>query len=195
MRRAGTLWRVVGGAIALMLSAPWSVSMPHSLHAQSAQGLRVGPRALATPRGEGRGEDDDVLDQWRLAHCVAGLTYGAPLRLAASYGMGLRYESSDGPDYCALGVARVGFGGVQAGVGVGVSIAPLASGAMLTANVLRTFDTPRAAAPRTTYVGASLHLWPAVVLGGEIGYYARVGGSPNPTHGDHFVAWSFGFGY
>ena len=127
---------------------------------------------------------------------MMGLTYGAPLKLAASYGGGMLHESNNGPDVCALGVAKLGFGGAQGSLGVGTSFAPWGTGVMLTGNVLRTFSAPLEASPRRTYVGASLHLWPALALGGEIGYFWRMGDvSGESAAGKKIWSWSAGFGF
>lgn len=133
---------------------------------------------------------------WHVAHCMAGITYGAPLKLAVSYGMGLLHESDTGPDVCTLAVAKLGLGGAQGSVGVGTSFAPWGSGVMLTGNVLRTFGAPLKATPRRTYVGASVHVWPVLALGGELGYFVRVGDAAGASSsGERLVAWSVGFGF
>ncbi len=127
---------------------------------------------------------------------MAGITYGAPLKLAASYGGGFLYESNDGPDYCALGVAKLGLGGAQASVGIGTSFAPWGTGLMATGNVVRTFGSPLDATPKRTYVGASVHFWPALALGGELGLLWRVGDKDGEaTAGHRVVTWSVGFGF
>lgn len=133
---------------------------------------------------------------WHREQCMGGITYGAPLKLAVSYGGGLLYESNTGPDICALGVAKLGFGGAQGSAGVGTSFAPWGTGIMVTGNVLRTFAAPLNATPRRTYVGASLHVWPAFALGGELGYFVRVGDGANDARaGKRVVSWSVGFGF
>lgn len=161
-------------------------------HAAAAQSrASAAPSALRlaeAPRG------DDEVGGWHIEQCMAGLTYGAPFKLALSYGGGLLHESASGPDICALAVAKLGFGGVQGSLGAGTSFAPWGTGVMITGNLLRTFGGPWVATPRSTYVGASLHLWPAFALGGEIAYYSRVGGDPG-TNAKHFVGWSAGFGF
>jgi hypothetical protein len=123
---------------------------------------------------------------------MAGVTYGAPLKFAVAYGGGL-VRQSDGRDWCAMGVAKLGLGGAQAGLGLGNSIGALGGGASVTANLLRTFAHPLHATPRSTYVGASLHVWPALAIGGEIGVYTRVGG--DNAGAKRLVAWSVGFGF
>lgn len=133
---------------------------------------------------------------WHLEQCIAGITYGAPLKWAVSYGGGVLRESNGGPDMCALAVAKIGIGGAQGSLGAGTSFAPWGTGVMFTGNVLRTFGSPLKATPRRTYVGASLHLWPALALGGEIGYYVRLGDAVGASSsGKRLVAWSAGFGF
>ena len=135
-------------------------------------------------------------DAWHSEQCIAGFTYGAPLKWALSYGGGLLHESNTGPDVCALAVAKIGIGGAQASIGAGTSFAPWGTGVMITGNVVRTFGAPLKATPRRTYVGASLHLWPVLALGGEIGYYVRLADADGAsTSGKHLVAWSAGFGF
>ena len=133
---------------------------------------------------------------WHVEQCMLGLTYGAPLKLAAAYGGGFLHESNNGPDVCALGVAKLGFGGAQGSVGIGTSFAPWGSGVMLTGNVLRTFSAPLNATGRRTYVGTSLHIWPVLALGGEIGYFWRMNDAPGEsTAGKKIWSWSAGFGF
>lgn len=133
---------------------------------------------------------------WHVEQCMAGITYGAPLKLAVSYGGGFLYESNGGPDVCALAVAKVGFGGAQGSMGIGTSFAPWGTGVMVTGNVVRTFSAPLEATPRRTYVGASLHFWPAFALGGELGYLWRMGDEPGTAAGGkRILTWSVGFGF
>ena len=133
---------------------------------------------------------------WHPEQCIAGITYGAPLKWALSYGGGMLHEFDTGPDVCALAAAKIGIGGAQASLGAGTSLAPWGTGVMITGNVLRTFGAPLKATPRRTYVGASLHLWPVLALGGEIGYYVRLGDALGAsTSGKRLVAWSAGLGF
>jgi hypothetical protein len=133
---------------------------------------------------------------WHVEQCMAGITYGAPLKLAVSYGGGFLYESNGGPDVCALAVAKVGFGGAQGSMGIGTSFAPWGTGVMVTGNVVRTFSAPLEATPRRTYVGASLHFWPAFALGGELGYLWRMGDEAGTAAaGKRILTWSVGFGF
>jgi len=143
------------------------------------------PRAAVTAPSVG--------DGWHAEQCMGGITYGAPLKLAASYGGGFLHESNNGPDVCALGVAKVGLGGAQLSAGVGTSFAPWGTGVMLTGNLLRTFAKPLHATGNANYVGASLHLWPAFALGGELGYFVRLSGGGDA--GKRVVGWSVGVGF
>jgi hypothetical protein len=148
----------------------------------------------AQPR---RAQPDSAGDavRWQFDQCMGGLTYGAPLKWALSYGMGYVRESAK-QDLCVLGAAKVGFGGASANVGIANSLGAFGSGTAITAGVLRTFDRPLSASPRRTYVGASLHVWPLLALGGEIGLYTRMGADEaGQAHGRRLVAWSFGFGF
>jgi hypothetical protein len=41
-----------------------------------------------------------------------------------------------------------------------------------------------------------VHLWPLLALGGEIGYYVRLGRDADAlSHGKRVVTWSAGFGF
>ena len=157
---------------------------------------RLTPAALvrghdAAPRTDSAGGAG-----WHLEHCIAGITYGAPLKWAVSYGGGYLRESITGPDLCALAVAKLGIGGAQGSLGLGSSFSPWGSGVLVTANVLRTFGAPLKATPRRTYVGASVHLWPILALGGEVGYYTRLGDAPGASSSaKHLLTWSAGFGF
>lgn len=141
--------------------------------------------------------DDSDIRHWHLEQCIAGLTYGAPLKLAVAYGGGLVRESTTGgADWCAPVVAKVGFGGAQGSLGLGASRGPLGTGFMVTANVLRTFSSALYATARRNYAGVSVHLWPALGLGGEIGIFTRLGDAAGESSaGKRVVSWSIGFGF
>lgn len=140
-----------------------------------------------------------VVPRWQWDHCLAGITYGGPQKLAVSWGGGLVREgvgANSGSDYCAFGAAKVGLGGVRGAIGIGQSRGPLGSGAALSAEVLRTFAAPLGASAKRTYVGVTAHLWPLLGFGGEIGYFVRLGdavGTPRAQR--HVVTWSTGFGF
>ncbi len=135
-------------------------------------------------------------DGWQRSHCMAGLTYGAPMKLAVSYGNGYRRQFDSGANACAMAIAKIGLGGVQGGLGLGRTVGALGGGAMISANVLRTFATPLHASARRTYVGASVHYWPILALGGEIGVYTRLGDAGGASNAlKHIISWSFGLGF
>ena len=103
-----------------------------SVDAQSAPATNDPPRD--TPR-------------WRASHCLSGVTYGAPQKLAASYAGGFVREGvgDKASDYCAFVAIKLGFGGVRGAVGFAQAKGPLGSGAALSGNVLRTFSSPTGA--------------------------------------------------
>jgi hypothetical protein len=159
---------------------------PRAIRAQPTPGAASNTRVeKTTTASDGEG--------WHVEQCMGGITYGAPLKLAASYGGGFLHESNNGPDVCALGVAKLGLGGAQLSAGIGSSFAPWGTGVMLTGNLLRTFAKPLHATARANYVGASLHLWPALALGGELGYYVRLG--DGASAGRRVLSWSVGVGF
>ena len=168
--------------------------IPNVLHAQQPSPKALSSRAMMT-------RADTITtpanwDGWQLAHCMAGVTYGAPLKFAVAYGGGFRREFDESPDLCVMGVAKLGLGGAQASVGVGSSFGALGGGGVLTANLLRTFGNPLHATARRTYVGASVHLWPIIAIGGEIGWFTRIGDTAGEsTAGKRLIAWSTGFGF
>jgi hypothetical protein len=132
---------------------------------------------------------------WQFDQCMGGLTYGAPFKWALSYGMGFVRDSPTS-DWCVLSAAKVGLGGASINLGLANSIGHWGSGAALTAGFLRTFDDPLKATAKRNYVGASVHVWPIVALGGEVGYYTRIGKDPaGLTTPRGMVTWSTGFGF
>lgn len=137
------------------------------------------------------------LPTWAWDQCLGGLTYGQPFKLALSYGGGLLHEStSGGADVCIFGAAKVGFGAARGSIGIGRSKGPLGSGVALNAGVMRTFGSAWGASPNRTYIGAGLNMWPLLGLGGEIGYYVRLGdGNGEPNRQRRIITWSAGFGF
>ncbi len=147
----------------------------------------VGATAPATP------STPDM--RWRVGQCMGGITYGAPFKWALSYGGGMVYEG-DRIDLCALAVAKVGLGGAGASIGLAKSYGSLGTGSAITGGIIRTFGDPLNATARRTYVGGAVHLWPLLALGGEIGYYVRLGDDAGASsHGKKVVTWSAGFGF
>lgn len=133
--------------------------------------------------------------RWRVGQCMGGITYGAPLKWALSYGGGMVYEG-DRIDLCALAVAKVGLGGAGASIGLAKSLGSMGTGSAITGGIIRTFGDPLNATARRTYVGGAVHLWPLLALGGEIGYYVRLGDTAGASsHGKNVVTWSAGFGF
>lgn len=133
--------------------------------------------------------------RWQFDQCMGGVTYGAPLKWALSYGMGWVREGEQ-RTWCFLGAGKVGFGGASVNVGLANSMGHFGSGVAITGGVLRTFNDPMGALAKRTYVGGSVHLWPLLALGGEVGYYTRVGTDPaGTTHRRGLITWSTGFGF
>ncbi len=153
-------------------------------------------RAQVLPAATERAPADEP--RWQWDHCLAGITYGGPQKLAVSWGGGLVREGlrERSSDYCAFGAAKLGFGGVRGAIGMGQSRGPLGSGMALSADVLRTFANPGGASARRTYVGVTMHLWPVLGFGGEIGYFVRLGDAAGAARAQrHIVTWSAGFGF
>lgn len=132
---------------------------------------------------------------WHLDQCMAGLTYGAPLKWAAAYGMGLVREY-DASDVCLLAAAKVGLGGAGLHLGMANAFGMFGGGTAVTVGMLRTFNRPLDAVANRTYVGGSLHGWPVAAIGGEVGWYTRVGGDPpGVSTPRRLLVWSAGFGF
>lgn len=140
---------------------------------------------------------NSALPNWAFDQCLGGLTYGAPFKLALAYGGGFVHESPDGgADYCAFGAAKVGLGAARASIGFGRSSGPLGKGIAVSAGFMRTFGGSWGATPKRNYAGASVHVWPILGLGGEIGYYARLGDAAGAAdYQRRVVTWSVGFGF
>lgn len=152
----------------------------------------VQAQAGELPNHEHRGASDA---SWQFEQCMGGVTYGAPLKWALSYGMGMVRESST-HDLCVLGAAKIGFGGAGFATGLASSLGPFGSGVAVTGGVLRTFNDPMGALAKRTFVGGSVHIWPLLGLGGEIGMYRRMGSDAAGTaHGRGLLVWSVGFGF
>ena len=135
---------------------------------------------------------------WKLDRCLGGITFGAPQKLALAFGGGLVREgmSEHSSDYCAFGAAKLGLGGARGSIGFAQSKGPNGSGLALSADVLRTFGAPLGATRMRTYVGTSLHVWPVFGLGGDIGYFVRLGDANGASPRQrHIVTWSVGFGF
>lgn len=163
------------------------------LLASGAAQSRPVPAAVTTPRDTARATRSAA--SWRVDQCMAGLTYGAPLKWAAAYGVGLVREYA-ASDVCLLAVAKVGIGGAGLHIGMANAFGMFGGGTALTFGVLRTFDRPLDALANRTYLGASIHAWPVLAVGGEFGWYTRVGRDPAGTATPRsLLVWSTGFGF
>lgn len=156
-------------------------------------------RAQVTPTPVAATRRDTVTrtptTRWQFDQCMGGITYGAPFKWALAYGMGMVRET-DNLDLCFLGAAKVGFGGASVSVGLANSLGHFGSGSAITVGLLRTFNEPMGALPKRTYAGASLHVWPLLALGGEIGYYTPLGADADGAPAAKgVVTWSAGFGF
>lgn len=149
---------------------------------------RESPESLKRSGGNDRSE-------WQFDQCMGGLTYGAPFKWALSYGMGMVRETAQ-HDMCLLGAAKIGFGGAGFSAGAASAMGPFGSGVAITGGVLRTFNDPMGATSKRTYYGASIHVWPLLGLGGEVGIYRRAGEDPPSVKTSrNLLVWSVGFGF
>lgn len=164
----------------------WSAAYARAASAQ----VTPAPAAATAPTSPSTPEM-----RWRFDQCMGGLTYGAPFKWALSYGGGMVYEG-DRLDLCALAVAKVGLGGAGASIGLAKSFGSMGTGTAITSGIIRTFGDPLNATARRTYVGGSVHLWPLLALGAELGNYVRLGDDAGASsHGKQVLTWSAGFGF
>ncbi|WP_373061302.1 hypothetical protein [Gemmatimonas sp.] len=178
--------RLVAAALAFAVCTVASAASVRVAYAQVAPtpAGATAPTAQSTPEM-----------RWRFDQCMGGITYGAPFKWALSYGGGMVYEG-DRLDLCALAVAKVGLGGAGASLGLAKSFGSMGTGTAITGGIIRTFGDPLNASARRTYVGGAAHLWPLLALGGELGYYVRLGdGVGASSHGKQVITWSAGFGF
>lgn|GEM_PF-1466638 len=131
---------------------------------------------------------------WHREQCLGGLTYGAPLKLAASWAGGLRKELANGQDACAFVSPKVGLGGARLGVGFARTTGTFGGGVAASAAVIRTFGSPSYADRQSTYAGGSLHYFPLLGIGLELGWYKRLGGV-NARGRATIISWSAGIGF
>ncbi|MDQ6611857.1 MAG: hypothetical protein M3Y64_05445 [Gemmatimonadota bacterium] len=154
------------------------------------------PLLTAQSAKDARAKVDDAPDDtgWHREQCLGGLTYGAPLKLAVSWAGGLRKELANGQDVCAFVAPKLGLGGARLGVGVARTTGTFGSGAAVSAGIIRTFGAPSYADRKSTYAGASLHVFPILAIGIELGLYHRLGGIATVGR-TNIVAWSLGIGF
>jgi hypothetical protein len=132
----------------------------------------------------------------RWGRCVVGVSYGAPFKMAVSYAAGRVWESEDGGgDYCDYVSTKVGIGGARLALGSSRTINALGGAAGLSVGLLRTFGNPWHAQPWSNHLGVAIHVLPALALGGELGYYVRVGGDAPGAPKRGILTWSVGFGF
>lgn len=127
---------------------------------------------------------------------MVGVSYGAPLKMALSYATGRVIESDgEGADVCNYASAKVGIGGARLALGTSRTINALGGAAGVSVGLLRTFGTPLHAQPWRNHVGVAVHVLPALALGGELGYYVRIGKDANGAPAKRVITWSAGFGF
>lgn len=131
---------------------------------------------------------------WHPEQCLGGLTYGAPLKLAASWAGGLRKELANGQDVCAFVSPKIGLGGARLGAGFARTTGTFGGGYAGSVAIIRTFGSPSYADRQSTYAGGSLHYFPLLGIGLELGWYKRLGGV-NGRGREAIIAWSAGIGF
>lgn len=131
---------------------------------------------------------------WHRDQCLGGLTYGGPLKLAVSWAGGLRKELASGQDICAFVSPKIGLGGARLTTGIAKTIGTFGSGVAVSGGVLRTFGAPSYADRMSTYAGGSLHVFPLLGIGLEIGSYHRLGGIDGQGR-KSIIMWSAGIGF
>lgn len=150
--------------------------------------------AVLAPATNVRTQDEYEGSSWHRDQCLGGLTYGAPLKLAVSWAGGLRKELANGQDVCAFISPKLGLGGARLGAGFARTMGTLGGGVAASAGIIRTFGAPSRADRMSTYVGGSLHVFPVLALGIELGWYKRLGGTAGQGR-ESIVTWSFGLGF
>ena len=139
-------------------------------------------------------DSDDDSAGWHREQCLGGLTYGGPLKLAVSWAGGLRKELAGGQDVCAFVSPKLGLGGARLTAGVARTLGTFGSGVALSGGILRTFGAPSYADRMSTYAGGSLHVFPIVAIGLELGAYRRLGGVSGQGR-KSILVWSAGIGF
>lgn len=155
--------------------------LPVAVHAQA-------------PATTGAPANDGATPGWHRDQCLGGLTYGAPLKLAASWAGGLRRELASGDDVCAFVSPKLGLGGARLGAGLARTLGSLGGGVAVSGGLIRTFGAPSHADRMSTYAGGSLHVFPLLAIGLELGWYRRLGGTKGVGR-EHIIAWSAGVGF
>lgn len=177
---SSTRSRHSGLVLMTLLSATLFVLFAGSASAQTDQNASSTSTGASTP--------------WQLEQCLGGLTYGAPLKLAASWAGGLRKELSNGQDVCAFISPKVGLGGARLGAGFARTTGTFGGGYAGSVAIIRTFGAPSYADRMSTYAGGSLHYFPLLGIGLELGWYKRLGG-PEDRGRKSIISWSLGIGF
>ncbi|MEP6832763.1 MAG: hypothetical protein ABJB74_05180 [Gemmatimonas sp.] len=131
---------------------------------------------------------------WHRDQCLGGLTYGAPLKLAVSWAGGLRKELANGQDVCAFVSPKLGLGGTRLSAGIARTAGTFGGGIAVSGGILRTFGSPSYADRMSTYAGGSLHVFPMLGIGLELGAYHRLGGVTGQGR-KSIIIWSAGIGF
>ncbi|MGV3708014.1 MAG: hypothetical protein ACO1Q7_04170 [Gemmatimonas sp.] len=142
----------------------------------------------------GRDADAPSSGGWHRDQCLGGLTYGGPLKLAVSWAGGLRKELASGQDVCAFVSPKIGLGGARLTTGVAKTFGTFGSGLAISGGILRTFGAPSYADRMSTYAGGSLHVFPLLGIGLEVGSYHRLGGIDGQGR-KSIIVWSAGIGF
>lgn len=137
---------------------------------------------------------DEDLSGWHHDQCLGGLTYGAPLKLAVSWAGGMRKELANGQDVCAFVSPKLGLGGARLSMGIMRTVGTFGGGIGVSGGILRTFGAPSYADRMSTYAGGSLHVFPILGIGFELGSYHRLGGVSERGR-KSIIVWSAGIGF
>lgn len=149
---------------------------------------------FARTSSSARADDEEDLTKWHRDQCLGGLTYGGPLKLAVAWAGGLRKERDNGQDMCLFVSPKVGLGGARMSVGFAHTLGTFGSGVAVSGGILRTFGAPSYADRMSTYAGGSLHVFPILGIGLELGSYHRLGGVDG-TGRKSIIVWSAGIGF
>lgn len=170
------------------------VVLPPALSEPAVSALTVSALTVSSSAALLRAQDEYEGSSWHRDQCLGGLTYGAPLKLAVSWAGGLRKELTNGQDVCAFISPKLGLGGARLGAGFARTMGTLGGGVAASAGIIRTFGAPSRADRMSTYAGGSLHVFPVLALGIELGWYKRLGATAGQGR-ESIVTWSFGLGF
>lgn len=187
--------RVSCRAIAIVFAgAGMNVSFATVAHAQSTPSASPNAAIVSAPTVSRSDSTHDDVGGWRFDQCLGGLTYGAPLKLAVAWAGGMRKELDNGQDVCAFVSPKIGLGGARISAGLARTFGTFGSGLAMSGGILRTFGAPSYADRMSTYAGGSLHVFPILGIGLELGTYRRLGGIDGQGR-KSIIIWSAGFGF